>query len=164
MNARADGRGRVEGARIAALVREMSSAERALEELVAGEVDAVVDPISGAPLILRHAQEELRRSEARMHLLLGQVPAVVWTTDLSLRLTSAGGRALGEVDAQGGDLIGRRFADLAAEHEGLKSVLAAHEEALAGRHAPFEGVLGGRTFQGSVEPTYDRTGQVSGWR
>lgn len=163
MNERADGRGRVEGERIAALVREMGSAERALQELLAGEVDAVVDPVSGAPLVLRHAQEELRRSEARMRLLLDQVPAVVWTTDLGLRLTSAGGRALGELGTQESDLVDRKLADLADEHEGLKSVLAAHERAMAGRRrVACEAVLDGRAFEGCVEPAYGRSGQVSG--
>jgi two-component system sporulation sensor kinase A/two-component system, sporulation sensor kinase E len=170
MNERTEGRGTgVHGAgrgesgeRIAALVRQMSSAERALQELLAGEVDAVVDPVSGAPLVLRHAQEELRRSEARMRLLLDQVPAVVWTTDLGLRLTSAGGRALEGVGARGNELVGRSLAELAQEHPALEGLLAAHKGALGGQRDTFEAALDGRTFEGAVEPAYDRAGQISG--
>jgi PAS domain S-box-containing protein len=169
MNEQMDGGGTISrarntarDARIAALVRKMSSAERALQELLAGEVDAVVDPVSGMPLVLRHAQQALRQSEARMRLLLDQMPAVVWTTDLGLRLTSASGRALGDLGASGSELVGRGLAELAEERKGLQGVLTAHKSALSGHRAAFEAELEGRAFEGCVEPTCDRAGQISG--
>jgi PAS domain S-box-containing protein len=97
-----------------------------------------------------------------MRLLLDQMPAVVWTTDLGLRLTSASGRALGDLGASSSELVGRRLAELAEEHKGLQGVLAAHKSALSGRRATFEAELEGRAFEGCVEPTCDRAGQISG--
>jgi PAS domain S-box-containing protein len=148
--------------RITALVRQLGEAARALEELVAGEVDAVVDPANGSAYILRHAQAALRRSEARMRLLLEQVPAVVWTTDLDLRLTYIGGRALDGLNGRGEELTGRALADLAEEERGLVSVVAAHHRALEGQKASYEATLADRVYQGMVEPTYDEAKRISG--
>jgi hypothetical protein len=43
-------------ARIEALVRQLSETEYALQELLAGKVDAVVDSVRGTSIILRQAQ------------------------------------------------------------------------------------------------------------
>lgn len=42
-----------------------------------GEVDAVVDPSSAAPLLLSHAQQALAESEARYRELVSRCPALV---------------------------------------------------------------------------------------
>jgi light-regulated signal transduction histidine kinase (bacteriophytochrome) len=50
-------------AEVATLIASLHETERRLEELTAGEVDSVMDP-TGRTSLLRHAQEELRDSEA----------------------------------------------------------------------------------------------------
>ena len=119
--------------RIEALVRQLSETEHALQELLAGEVDAVVDPVRGTPIILRHAQEELRRSEARTRMLLEQVPAVVWTTGADLRVTSIAGKEITELGMTPGRVVERSLTDVAEEHPGLAGVLSAHYRALEGQ-------------------------------
>lgn len=69
------------------LIRRLDEAERAIQAFAAGELDAVVDPGSGAPVLLKRAQEALARSEARFRDLFDRVPALV------CELT-AGGRVL----------------------------------------------------------------------
>ena len=52
-------------AHLARLVRRLSEAEGALSALTAGQIDAVLDPSTAAPILLTRTQEVLARSEAR---------------------------------------------------------------------------------------------------
>ncbi len=63
-------------ARIAELVQRVLEAELELQELIGGEVDAVSAP-GGAPLLLREAQERLRRSESRLRAIFENEPECV---------------------------------------------------------------------------------------
>src|SRR6478672_8560221 len=47
------------------LIQRLSEAEGALQAMAAGELDAVVDPASAAPILLSRAQDALARSESR---------------------------------------------------------------------------------------------------
>ena len=55
-------------AEVVALITTLHDAERRLEELTGGEVDSVMDH-NGRTFLLRHAQDQLRRSEAANHAL-----------------------------------------------------------------------------------------------
>jgi PAS domain S-box-containing protein len=59
------------------LVRHLSDAERVLQSLTGGEVDAIVDPASAAPILLSRAQNAIARSEARYRDLVNRCPALV---------------------------------------------------------------------------------------
>lgn len=59
------------------LLRRLADAEGALHAIIAGQVDAVALPNSTAPVLLEHAQEALRRSEARYRNLVARSPAIV---------------------------------------------------------------------------------------
>lgn len=63
--------------RIDGLVRRLAEAEEALEAMIAGQVDAVADPLTAGPILLRDAQETLRRSEQRYRDLVSRSPAIV---------------------------------------------------------------------------------------
>jgi len=151
-------------ARIEALVRQLGETEDALQALLEGQVDAVVDPVRGTPIILRRAQAELRQSEARARLLLEHVPAVVWTTDGDLYVSSVAGRDLDALGMTAEEVIGRGLTDVidAGEHDGLTGVLAAHHRALAGQRASYDARVGERTFHGTVEPLRDESGRIVG--
>jgi PAS domain S-box-containing protein len=62
---------------IARLVAQLAETERAIHELTGGELDAVVDPETAAPLLLSRAQRALVRSEARYRDLISRCPALV---------------------------------------------------------------------------------------
>jgi light-regulated signal transduction histidine kinase (bacteriophytochrome) len=62
-------------AEVAALIATLHSAGQRLEELTAGEVDSVMDR-DGRPFLLRHAQEELRRSEAAKQAVILELKSV----------------------------------------------------------------------------------------
>ena len=59
------------------LLRRLAEAEGALQAIIAGQVDAVAAPLTSAPVLLQHAQEALRRSEARYRDLIARSPAIV---------------------------------------------------------------------------------------
>jgi PAS domain S-box-containing protein len=71
---RDDGKSRDEVAR---LVRTLTEADSALSTLLSDEIDAVLDPSTAAPILLRRAQEVLARSEARYRDLITRAPTVV---------------------------------------------------------------------------------------
>jgi PAS domain S-box-containing protein len=63
--------------RIEELIQRLSETDEALQALGAGEVDAVVDPSSAAPILLSRAQQALAESEARYRELVSRCPALV---------------------------------------------------------------------------------------
>src|SRR3954454_16008605 len=62
---------------IEALIQRLSETDEALQALGAGELDAVVDPSSAAPILLSRAQKALADSEARDRDLVSRCPALV---------------------------------------------------------------------------------------
>jgi PAS domain S-box-containing protein len=146
---------------VSALVRQLSDIERRLETLTKGQVDAVVDPESGAPIMLRRAQKALRRSRARLHLVLEQLPAVVWTTDTDLRITSLSGADLSAAGREWDRIVGRRLPDLDG-FLGVSEGVRAHRRALEGATAHFELDVRGRIYDCSVEPLRGAEGEIVG--
>lgn len=67
--------------RIKELVKRLADAEAAIESLIAGQADAIIDPHSGALILLQQAQQALQQSEARYHRLLTHLSAVVFELD-----------------------------------------------------------------------------------
>lgn len=59
------------------LIKRLIETDQELQTLAEGEVDAVLDPTSAAPILLRHAQQALAESEARYRELVARCPALV---------------------------------------------------------------------------------------
>jgi PAS domain S-box-containing protein len=59
------------------LIQRLSETEGALQSLAAGELDAVLDPATAAPILLRRAQEALAESAARHRDLIERCPTLV---------------------------------------------------------------------------------------
>lgn len=60
------------------LIRELAKAENALQEALEGDLDAVLDPETGAPLLLRRAQAALSESSARYSRLIERMSALIF--------------------------------------------------------------------------------------
>jgi PAS domain S-box-containing protein len=60
---------------VSRLIRTLSEADGALSAL--GQIDAVLDPATAAPILLSRAQEVLTRSEARYRDLITRAPSIV---------------------------------------------------------------------------------------
>ncbi|HET7435903.1 MAG TPA: PAS domain S-box protein [Thermoanaerobaculia bacterium] len=108
----------------------------------------------------QHRAETLaRRTGRRLDLVVDQIPAVLWTTDRDLIITSVAGAGLQRLGIDEPSLLGRAALDLAANRD---RVAPAMHAALAGSPAEYESVFHDRVLQTHVEPLRDDDGQIVG--
>jgi PAS domain S-box-containing protein len=99
------------------------------------------------------AADALRANEARLRLLFEHLPAIVWTTDENLTLTSLTGDGLSRLGIDDASLLGRSLDDLFEDDVEADAYSAAHRNALDGTGGgSYRATVGGRTFQVHVEP------------
>ena len=108
------------------------------------------------------AEEALWESEARLKLLLEQLPAILWTTDRDLRSTLSQGAALASIGLRPNELAGRTLYDYMQTDDPDFPTIAAHRRALAGEFVSFHEFWGGRSFEAHVRPLRDPSGAVVG--
>jgi diguanylate cyclase (GGDEF)-like protein/PAS domain S-box-containing protein len=102
----------------------------------------------------------LHERESQLALVVDQLPAIMWTTDHDLVLTSVVGAALKSMDLDGNAAVGQNVTLLfTLDSAGRPSrVPAAHAAALLGERVRFGGWWRDRYFDATVEPI--RTGDV----
>jgi diguanylate cyclase (GGDEF)-like protein/PAS domain S-box-containing protein len=110
----------------------------------------------------RAAESALRDREARLHLVMHQIPAVLWATDREGRFTSALGAGLNALGIAPEQLIGTHARDHFGTAGDTESEASAISTALRGDSASFELAWTGRSFACSVEPLRTRTGDIDG--
>jgi len=115
-------------------------------------------PVSPTPVDAALAPGE---RDPHLRLMLEQLPAIVWTTDANLRVTSCTGAALAALGLRAGEVAGTLLTEYFRTTDPNYPPLAAMTEALQGKSAAFENDWQGRTYQGHVEPLRDR-GRVTG--
>ncbi|HEV8608976.1 MAG TPA: PAS domain S-box protein [Thermoanaerobaculia bacterium] len=108
----------------------------------------------------RQAELEALEKEQRLRLAFDQMGAVLWTTDCELRLTSAHGAGLQSLGPHPEDVVGTPIADYFFSPNSTE--VEAHRRALAGEHAKYEMIRGGRAFQVHVDPLRDEEATVVG--
>lgn len=110
----------------------------------------------------RAAESALRDREARLHLVMHQIPAVLWAADREGHFTSALGAGLNALGIEARQLIGTH----AREHFGAAGdtdvETSAISTALRGDSAAFELAWAGRSFACSVEPLRTPSGEIDG--
>lgn len=109
-----------------------------------------------------HAEESLRDREARLRLLVEQMPAVLWSTDRELRFTSSQGAKLAALGLRPGEVVGRTLWEYFRTEDPDFPPIAAHREALAGESSTYDFEWEGRPFHSHVEPLRDRHGEIVG--
>lgn|GEM_PF-2681370 len=111
--------------------------------------------IFGAALARRRAEERLDDRERTLRLLFEQIPAIVWTVDERLVLTSSRGGDPNMPRGVGHPLSALGFAP---DSEPMNAVRAA----LAGESGNYELVFHDTVFANRVEPLRDGNGTISG--
>ncbi|HSS44308.1 MAG TPA: GAF domain-containing protein [Thermoanaerobaculia bacterium] len=105
---------------------------------------------------LRHERQEaghaLQEKEDTIQLVASQMPAVVWSTDTDLRITSSMGAALAALGIRAGQLVGMTLFEYFSTRDPEFLPLAAHRRALLGESVSFEVEWSGRTFASHVQP------------
>lgn len=107
-------------------------------------------------------QETLQERESRLRLLLGQMPAVLWTTDFELRVTSAVGAGLAQLDKKPDQDVGLTLYEIFQTFDPTYLPLAAHLRALQGESVSYEMEFMGRWFHSHVEPLRAVNGAILG--
>src|SRR5690349_13692940 len=93
--------------------------------------------------------------------LLGQLPAVMWSTDADLLITSRYGGVVAAFGHQPGPVDGTPIGTF-VDPADRETVVAAHQAALRGQSATYETRFQGRTFSARVEPLVDTNGEITG--
>jgi PAS domain S-box-containing protein len=99
---------------------------------------------------------------ASLFLLVEKIPAVLWTTDLDLRLTSIAGAGLAALNVQPSDYLGACLNDLSPYLGSEAAPLVAHHRALCGEATTFDAEIMGRALHANVEPLRDPNGKIVG--
>jgi diguanylate cyclase (GGDEF)-like protein/PAS domain S-box-containing protein len=110
----------------------------------------------------KRAEMLSRESERRLRLLLTQLPAVLWTADRDLRITSIAGAALADRGLQESEIVGRAYDSLFADPHQKDACTASLRRALEGEAVRYETHEQGRWMQNDVEPLRDEDGNVIG--
>ena len=147
--------------------------EKAVECMRQGVTDCILkDRLARLPAAVQQAVEmreirerqgriveELWASESKLQLLLSQLPAIIWTTDGELRLTSLTGAGLPKLPESAWQ---RQNQPLAGANQVSHPAVAAHRRALNGESVEFGEEVGSRNYWSRVEPLRDTGGRVTG--
>lgn len=99
---------------------------------------------------------------AGLRLLLRQLPAVLWTTDASMRFTSSVGAALEGLGVRPQEVVGRTVQEFFGTDDPAFPPIESHRRALAGEEVTYEQAWAGRAFHSRVTPLRDTAGRVMG--
>jgi len=115
-------------------------------------IDSIITSQKRENLRLREAEERLRHNEARLRVMLEQLPAVVWTTDLDLVFTSSLGAGLKSLGLEPDQVVGKTLYEYFGTKDRDFPALKAHLQALEGELTALEQNWGGQSFHVMVEP------------
>ncbi|MFZ3202183.1 MAG: PAS domain S-box protein [Candidatus Acidiferrales bacterium] len=110
----------------------------------------------------RRAEEQLRASEARLRVLVEQLPAVLWTVSKDLRFTSALGRGLARLGLKPDQIAGMSLQEYFETSDPAFTPIAAHRRAIKGEPVTFQVEWKGGSFACHVEPLRAAGGEVQG--
>jgi PAS domain S-box-containing protein len=111
---------------------------------------------------LEKGEVERNRERARLAVMLENVPAVLWTTDAQLTITSAMGAGLNGVGLISREAPGLPLLDFFRTRDPNLPAIAAHRKALGGEATSFETTWQTRQFEAHVRPLEDEHGTVEG--
>jgi PAS domain S-box-containing protein len=98
------------------------------------------------------AKEALDERDTAVHLMLNQMPAILWSTDTDLRLTSSAGAALAAAGRREDASVGLTLSEFFHTTDPEFLPLVAHRKALLGESVSFEVEWSGRTYASHCEP------------
>lgn len=110
----------------------------------------------------KRAETALRESEARLRVLIEQLPAVLWTTDRELRFTSSVGAGLSRLGLKPQEVAGKSLFEFFQTDDRTFVPIAAHRRALGGESVTFHMEWGGGSYGCHAEPLRNVDGQISG--
>jgi two-component system, cell cycle sensor histidine kinase and response regulator CckA len=110
----------------------------------------------------KRAEEELRESEARLRVLVEQLPAVVWTVDKDLQFTSARGTGLARLGLRPDQIVGVSLPEYFETDDPNFVPIAAHMRAVNGDPVTFNIEWKGVSLACHAEPLRGADGSPQG--
>jgi PAS domain S-box-containing protein len=106
--------------------------------------------------------QKIRDRNELLRVLLDQMPAIVWTTDLELRYLSSFGGGLASVGLQPGEVVGVSLFEYFRTTDPEWTPIAAHRRAAAGESVSYELRWSDRTYSSHLEPLRGEDGTIEG--
>jgi two-component system, cell cycle sensor histidine kinase and response regulator CckA len=110
----------------------------------------------------KRSEAALRESEARLRVLIEQLPAVLWTTDRDLRFTSSLGAGLIRLGLKPNQVVGMSLFDYFETTDQGFAPIAAHRRAMMGEPVTFHVEWAGGSYACHAEPLRDADGNIQG--
>ena len=110
----------------------------------------------------RQAEHALRANEKRLRLIFEQLPAVLWTTDDQLRLSSTAGAGLKPLGLDTQRVAGRGLEEFFGADGKAFSPVEMHRRALRGESVREITEWEGSAYQVYIEPLRDEWGEIVG--
>ncbi len=110
----------------------------------------------------KRSETALRDSEARLRVLVEQLPAILWTVDSSLRFTSALGAGLTRVGVKPEDVVGKTMEDFFETSDLGFLPIAEHRRAVSGEPGTFHMEWRGGSYACHVEAMRAPDGRAYG--
>jgi diguanylate cyclase (GGDEF)-like protein/PAS domain S-box-containing protein len=101
-------------------------------------------------------------ADSQLQALVEQMPAILWTTDHDLRITSNWGTGLNSARVKAGDFVGRTLSEYWECQDPLDPPIAQHADALRGIASYFEYRHGSRHFALHLSPLRAPSGEITG--
>ena len=136
--------------------REKAYTERDLDFLssVGGQIALAIER--------KRAEEKMREGEARIRLLIDQLPAVLSMVDTNLCFTSVLGADLARKGIAPEQLVGKSMFEYFETSDETFAPIAAHRRAIAGEPVTYQVEWKGGAYACHVEPLRDSSGEVQG--
>jgi PAS domain S-box-containing protein len=110
----------------------------------------------------QEAKEAIDERDTTLRLIVNQMPAVLWSTDTDLCLTSSEGAGLTGLGHKPGQFVGVTLFDFFRTTDPEFLPLVAHRKALLGESVSFEVDWSGRTYASHCEPLRNPDNSIRG--
>jgi len=126
------------------------------------ELGYLGESINGMLEDLEKIQSERQQGEARLSVMVENMPAVLWTTDRDLRFTYSVGAGLKALDLRPNQTVGKSLFEYFHTQDPEFIPIAAHRQALAGEPVTYEMEWEKRIFESHVQPLRSSEGETLG--
>ena len=126
------------------------------------ELNLVNQKLAKEILEKNQTEERLRKRKTVLRLVIDQLPAILWTTDLNLKITSVLGRAAANMESNTQRVIGMNIEEILLSQNSSLAPVAAHRQALMGNSVSEKARVGRADYQFHVEPLRDLDKKIIG--
>ncbi|HLY28844.1 MAG TPA: PAS domain S-box protein [Aggregatilineales bacterium] len=149
---------------LAYAAREVKEGRLETRATIAGplEVAEVAAEFNDMLDVRNRINQALRDNEARLRLIVCQLPVMLWTTDRDLRFTSNSGKGFQALNEETNSLVGQTLSEALNTADMTIPAIQGHLQALEGRSSVYELDWEGHTYESRVEPLRNDQDEIVG--